>query len=94
MEESTLEERFHEEFVREDGLLDIGKYDSDRVINHIYKEIHLDRATRDKELREKIKGMKKVPNPNKSLKQYVVGSIDGHNNAMDEVLALLAESSK
>jgi len=65
--------------------------DGDRSARDIVNYVKNLLFERNAALREKVEGMKKVPNPNKSLKQYVVGNIDGWNEAMDSVIALLDE---
>lgn len=77
---TTLEARLYERF--EAGCFTAPEASRVDVIDFIRQEIALDRATRDRELRERIENLKR---PYKALCE---------NTTLDDVLALLAESSK
>lgn len=96
-EETTtddLYERFSTRFVREDGLLSIGKYDHEFVLEFILKE----RTQAKKEFADELRVLLKADLPN--LSQYEgkqlrfwQGYRKGIENSIEEILALLPEQN-
>jgi hypothetical protein len=52
--------------------------DMDEWLDDLIKQVYEDVV-------HEVEGMKQIPNPNKTLKQYQVGHIDGYNQAIQDV---------
>jgi hypothetical protein len=86
----TMEERFKKIFVREDGLLGIGKYDKEVVLDFINAEISYFLQKRNEELVRKVQKLEEKI-PARSRNDYEAGEHRGIEQTVEDVLNIIQQ---